>query len=265
VLTLCVHNGLLATGGSDGRVAVYDLEKGIVRRVITDHTDSVLCVRFDERHLVSCSKDRIVRVYNFPNLTPRYILRKHRAAVNAVSLSSAHIITASGDRSMHLYDALTGKLLRTFENHHGRGIASIDYKPPYVLSGSSDKHLRLVNVNDAKGWSTSPDVLGSAAGTLCLTCGCTTIRKPNAPVRSHEDLVRSVAMGKDFVVSGSYDFSVKVWDRKTGVLVRDLAGGHTGRIFCVGFNSTKIVSCGEDQRICVWDFTHGFDTSFLMS
>ncbi|EEB86914.1 hypothetical protein MPER_15967, partial [Moniliophthora perniciosa FA553] len=63
----------------------------------------------------------------------------------------------------------------------------------------------------------------------------------------HTDLVRSVAFGEDFVLSGSYDLSIKVWDRKTGALVADLTGGHTGRIFCIGFDCTKIVSCGEDQ------------------
>jgi hypothetical protein len=26
---------------------------------------------------------------------------------------------------------------------------------------------------------------------------------------------------------------------------------------------SQIVSCGEDQRICVWDFSEGLDTSFL--
>jgi F-box and WD-40 domain protein 1/11 len=79
----------------------------------------------------------------------------------------------------------------------------------------------------------------------------------------HADLVRSVALGEEFVVSGSYDLSIKVWERKTGKLVADLTGGHTSRIFCIGFDCTKIVSCGEDQRICIWDFSHGIDTSFI--
>ena len=72
----------------------------------------------------------------------------------------------------------------------------------------------------------------------------------------------------------------QVWDRTTGALVADLAGGHTGRIFCIGFDCTKVVSCGEDQvsmdtplkpptynrifkKICIWDLAYGLDTSFL--
>ncbi|KAF5373847.1 hypothetical protein D9758_000963 [Tetrapyrgos nigripes] len=331
VLSICVHNGYLASAGSDNRVAVWDLEKNKLIKIIQDHEDSVLCVRFDDERLVSCSKDRTVRTYSFPDLEPQFVLGAHRAAVNAVSISSTLIVSASGDRSIRLWDAKTGKLLRTFENHHSRGIASIDFKPPCVLSGSSDKHLRLFDITSLQGWSTSPDtqdggssqplplplsfafgrspfnsipgtsgssgspstsafsydaVFGSSFGmsgfesaslsepSLCQTCGSSNV----VPLRPgghtveddnrtrcarHSDLVRSVAFGEDFVLSGSYDSSIKVWDRKTGALVADLTGGHTGRIFSVGFDCTKIVSCSEDQRICIWDFAHGIDTSFI--
>ncbi|KAK0211243.1 WD40 repeat-like protein [Desarmillaria ectypa] len=289
VLSICVYNGLLASAGSDRRVVVWDLEKNELVKVISDHEDSVLCVRFDDERLVSCSKDRYVRTYSFPDLEPEFRLGAHRAAVNAVSLSPTLIVSGSGDRSVRLWDTKTGSLLRTFENHHTRGIASIDFKLPYVLSGSSDKHLRLFDITTLQGWSTSPDVPlegnapatntpltatfplagGLAGGHVCRTCGSTNVQ-PAAAASSHVetrcmhgDLVRSVALGDDFVMSGSYDLTIKVWDRKTGALVADLSGGHTGRIFCIGFDCTKIVSCGEDQRICIWDFSHGIDTSFI--
>ncbi|TFK36356.1 quinon protein alcohol dehydrogenase-like superfamily [Crucibulum laeve] len=287
VLSICVHNGYIASAGSDRRVAVWNLAENKLVKVICDHEDSVLCVRFDDERLVSCSKDRTVRTYSFPNLTPQFVFGAHRAAVNAVSLSKDLIVSGSGDRSIRLWDARTGKLLRTFDDHHTRGIASIDFSPPFVLSGSSDKHLRLFDMTTLQGWSTSPDYGGPGAEsssvgplpfpfvagassytttTVCQSCGAgvQTTRIPDADGRCmHSDLVRSVAFGEDFVLSGSYDLSIKVWDRKTGGLVANLTDGHTGRIFCVGFDYTKIVSCSEDQRICIWDFSHGIDTSFI--
>ncbi|KAJ7685717.1 WD40 repeat-like protein [Mycena polygramma] len=279
VLSICVHDGFVASAGSDRRVAVWDLAKNELVKIIADHEDSVLCVRLDGRRLVSCSKDRTVRTYSFPDLTPQFVLGAHRAAVNAVSLSDTLIVSGSGDRSVRLWDATTGKLLRTFENHHTRGIASIDFMAPYVVSGSSDKHLRLFDITTFQGWSTSPEYDGSppaaplpgAPGSVvCTACGSTGAvgrgqhaRGTTAQRCVHTDLVRSVALGPDFVLSGSYDLTIKVWDRKTGALVADLTGGHSGRIFCIGFDCTKIVSCGEDQRICVWDFSHGIDTSFI--
>jgi F-box and WD-40 domain protein 1/11 len=56
VLSLCVKDGYVATAGSDRRVAVWDLECDKLVKILVDHEDSVLCVRFDDKRLVSCSK-----------------------------------------------------------------------------------------------------------------------------------------------------------------------------------------------------------------
>lgn len=60
VLSVCVHGGYLASAGSDYRVVVWDLEKNQLHKVLMEHTDSVLCVRFDDKRLVSCSKGIVV-------------------------------------------------------------------------------------------------------------------------------------------------------------------------------------------------------------
>ncbi|KAL5511332.1 hypothetical protein ACEPAH_4548 [Sanghuangporus vaninii] len=280
ILSLCAYGNYLATAGSDLRVCLWDLRDGSLVKTITDHHDSILCVRFDAKHLVSCSKDRTVRLYHFRNTTSAkqqqqsplsegVILGTHRAAVNAVALSGPLVVSASGDKSMHVWDADTGALLRTFEGHHSRGIAAIDVMPPLVLSGSSDKHIRLFDIEKRRGWSTAlefHDPLPSHGGAefaVCQACGGTSRRASSVVSEMHTDLVRSVALGPDFVLSGSYDQSIKVWDRETGVLLADLSGRHEGRVFCVGFDCTKIVSCGEDQKICIWDMSYGIDTSFI--
>ena len=108
-------------------------------------------------------------------------------------------------------------------------IASIDFKPPIVLSGSSDKHLRLFDITSLQGWSTSPEYDGatplsntplpfpliSTPGLVCQTCGSSSVQSPLPQPSTdggrciHGDLVRSVAVGYDFVLSGSYDLSIK--------------------------------------------------------
>ena len=60
VLSICVGGGFVASGGSDRRVVVWDLEENRLVKVICDHEDSVLCVRFDEQRLVSCSKGELL-------------------------------------------------------------------------------------------------------------------------------------------------------------------------------------------------------------
>lgn len=61
VLSICVaaSHGLLISGGSDGRVVIWSLRTGLPIKILrgTDgHSDSVLCVRCDDKRIVSCSK-----------------------------------------------------------------------------------------------------------------------------------------------------------------------------------------------------------------
>ncbi|VDB82897.1 unnamed protein product [Peniophora sp. CBMAI 1063] len=279
VLSLCARNGLLASAGSDGRTVLYELATSRVLNVIQDHVDSVLCVRFDDKYLVSCSKDRSVRVYRLhPTLTPHQVLLGHRAAVNTIALSADHVVSASGDKAVRIWDVESGRLLGEMENHHTRGIAAIDAAYPAVVTGSSDQHIRLVDVRTGEGWSTAAPYEPALAyideedenapdahvpGQICASCGAGANDDEPQPHASHTDLVRSVAMDADFVVSGSYDHRVKIWCRRTGRQLAELSGGHSARVFCVDFDATKVVSCGEDQNIVVWNFATGLETSFI--
>ena len=64
VLSICVRNGYLASAGGDRQVAIWHLESNQLVKVLCEHDDSVLCVRFDDRRLVSCSKGKLIN-YTF--------------------------------------------------------------------------------------------------------------------------------------------------------------------------------------------------------
>jgi hypothetical protein len=184
--------------------------------------------------------------------------------VNAAALCGRHIVTASGDRSVRLWDAESGALLHALEDHHERGIAATDVRLPFLLTGSSDEHLRLVDVRSGAGWATAPELAAAppqpapptahippAPGpaqmptllellTRCGACGAEKPAKAPAARAAHSKLVRSVRLTDEFAVSASYDATVKVWDRASGKLVADLAGGHTGRVFAVDIDATKV-------------------------
>ena len=71
-----MHNGYLASAGSDRQVAVWHLETNKLVNVLCDHEDSVLCVRFDDKRLVSCSKGEsgFFKIEQFTFLTPKFFL-----------------------------------------------------------------------------------------------------------------------------------------------------------------------------------------------
>ena len=83
-------------------------------------------------------------------------------------------------------------------------------------------------------------------------------------LQGHRDLVRSLCISEQWICSGSYDQTIKLWDRETGKLILDLQKGHDSWIFDVQFERTKIVSCCQEGRVCIWDFgNRGLPTQFI--
>jgi hypothetical protein len=75
VLSICIStvHGFLISGGSDGRIVVWSLRTAARVQVLEGndgHYDSVLCVRCDEKRIVSCSKGLIFYRYLGCDLAP---------------------------------------------------------------------------------------------------------------------------------------------------------------------------------------------------
>lgn len=75
-------------------------------------------------------------------------------------------------------------------------------------------------------------------------------------LQGHTMLVRCVRFNSQYVVSGSYDNTVRVWDFNTGKQLLVLQGpqGHQNRVFRLQFDDVKIVSSSQDDSFIVWDF-----------
>ncbi|KAF4569433.1 hypothetical protein EYR36_009224 [Pleurotus pulmonarius] len=84
-------------------------------------------------------------------------------------------------------------------------------------------------------------------------------------LQGHTSTVRSIKAlaGRPRAVSGGRDRAAFVWDVKRGVwdtdygIERHVLCGHTGRVYCVAIDGTRIVSGGEDKTVRVWDAKSG--------
>lgn len=84
--------------------------------------------------------------------------------------------------------------------------------------------------------------------------------RPNFPWEGHQQLVYAIQFSGGWLVSGSRDKTVKVWNIESCRL-RYTLYGHTKSVTCVQFDPSKdedvIFSGGSDRKIIVWRFSTG--------
>jgi WD40 repeat protein len=150
------------------------------------------------------------------------------------SPDGARIASGGVDNSIKLWDAASGRLLRSFEGHSSY-VASVAFSPDGVriASGSGDKTIKL--------WD-------AASGRLLRT------------FEGHTNRVTSVAFSPDGarIASGSWDKTVKLWDATSGRLLRTVEG-HSEYVLSIAFSpdGARIASGGRDNTIKLWDAASG--------
>jgi WD40 repeat protein len=168
----------------------------------------------------------------------------HAGATKSMALSpdGRLVLTGGNDKMIKLWDAATGRELRSFTGHRGT-VDAVAFSPDsrFALSGSDDDTLRLWDVTTGKE-------LRSFAG--------------------HRSGVMSIAFSSNgqFAVSGSWDKTVKLWDVAGGKLLRSF-DGHREYVEAVAFSPDRltVLSAGVDKTIKLWDVATGtvlrsFDT-----
>ena len=81
------------------------------------------------------------------------------------------------------------------------------------------------------------------------------------PEDAHTECVYTIQYSGDFLVSGSRDKTLRVWNLNTQRLITEPLQGHTGSVLCLQFDARKeediIISGSSDTHVILWRFSTG--------
>ncbi|QQZ30204.1 WD40 repeat domain-containing protein [Thiothrix subterranea] len=181
------------------------------------------------------------------------------------------IASGSEDKTMRLWDAATGKEMKTLSGH-SLGVSALAYSPDgkVIASGSGDMTVRLWDaatgqvLNTLSGHSLGVSALAYSPDGKVIASGSgdKTIRLWNAAtgqmlntLSGHTNYVSTLAYSPDskMIASGSGDKTMRLWDASSGDTLKTLQG-HTAPIRSVAYSPDgKVIASGsEDKTVRLW-------------
>lgn len=250
---------LLASGGIDMTVRLWDTFTGKQLHVLTGHTGRVNGVAFspDGKRLTSGSADKSVMIWDTATGRKLHSLQGHNASVKAIAFSrdGRQLYSGSEDMMVRTWDVESGesKIIKlAAKDRVADGMA---------FSSTGDRMAWSTNAIKARKQMSSIEVFDRQEGSVLC---CIEERRISAgPVLSSDGTFLACAKGED--PSNRADSPrILLWDARGGPARLSLTG-HRDTIASIAFSpdSKQLASASEDQTIKIWDVSTGKEIATL--
>ncbi|KAJ2511322.1 Lissencephaly-1, partial [Coemansia sp. RSA 1939] len=264
---------VLATASEDMTVKIWDSESGDFERTLKGHTKAVQDLVFDAKGatLVSCSADLTLRIWDIADdYKCVRTLHGHDHCVSAVSfLGADKIVSASRDKTVKIWEISTGYCVKTLTGH-AEWVRSVDVSADARLltTASNDQSVRLWDAAtgeckaDLRGHGNVVEIAkfapANAYAALRRLAGLQPVPQPQSAAGAGAGSGSGAAAEGQFVISGSRDKTLRLWDTTSAQLLHTFVGHDDWvRDFVFHPSGKTLISVSDDKSMRVWDLATG--------
>lgn len=278
---------LLASGGDDNAVILWNVADGSEREVFTEHSKSVTSVMFSPNGqlLASASLDGFVRLWYVSAEHQRNSLR-HSDWIESVAFSpNGKVLASSGgdqEGSVTLWDVRQKRRIATLPGHRSL-VESVAFSPDGQLlaSASRDRTIKFwdvdsqymrktlaghKNVVHAVAFSPDGKTLASSSRDNTIKLWEVSSGTISATFEIRNNLyayAESIAFSPDgqLLAAACVDYTIRLWNTVNYSEAAVLTGHHGG-VTSVAFSpdGRRLASGSRDRTVLLWDLSHfGFE------
>jgi len=248
---------------------------------LQEHTDDIRSAKFsfDGSRIITASKDKTARLWDAKTGKSLFTFSGHTDSLTSASFSpdGTIVITTSVDKTARIWDVKIGISLFVLDGHT-KDITSAVFSPDgkKIVITTLDKTVRVWNVETGKQFlllEGHMDVVWSASFSpdgkqIATTSADNTIRiwdsnigKLLIVLEGHITAVMSASFSPDnstIVTTSLLEGTARVWDVKTGNLLKILGEEHGKRMHAASFSpNSKLIIAISDKFVYVWDSKTG--------
>ncbi|KAI5949822.1 hypothetical protein KGF57_004645 [Candida theae] len=248
---------VLITGGSEGTINLWNIEESDETikpnlSIKEAHSSRITKTMFHpvQDYAISTSFDQTWKLWDMNRGTELYQQEGHSREVYSGAIHPDGSLFLSGglDGVIYVWDLRSGRALMPLQKHT-QGIYCLDWSPNgyYFASGSGDCSVKIWDMRKLD--HSGDEIFSIPAHTKLIS---------DVRFYGGGDKVKTEGMDLNgsFLVSCSYDGTVKIWSSDNWILVNTLKGHNEKVMSCdIGASTDKevnIVSSGWDRTVKLW-------------